>query len=367
MKILYYRRKATNNMGHWQDIHFIDELSRLGILFELFDPFDFCSPEEANIELQRFVDKNSFDLFMTPYNEDLIFEDTIDKIRTKGIPNLLICFDNLVIPYQHKQIASKFDLVWLTSIETESLFHKWGANTIFQPYAANPYRFYPVPRQKRNRAVFLGTPYGARVDMLNNLIRANVPIDLFCPKKRDQHVLSGFQFPDHTINNLVQMLGFDIGRKQIKSAFLKRFVKKERLLYDSTCVKKFDAVPVEAIPEIYSVYSLAISSTTAKNTGLLKDPVPIINLRSFEIPMCGGLQICRWNSELASYFEEDREIVFWKNDEEFIEKAKFWLSPERAEKVETMKCAARQRAKEEHTWTIRFEQIFRKIGIKVLA
>ena len=35
-------------------------------------------------------------------------------------------------------------MVWLTSVETENLFKKWGASTIFLPFAANPNFFKPI-------------------------------------------------------------------------------------------------------------------------------------------------------------------------------------------------------------------------------
>ena len=43
--------------------------------------------------------------------------------------------------------------------------------------------------------------------------------------------------------------------------------------------------------------------------------------------MCGGLEIAPFSEELAGYFEDDKEIVLYKSEEEFVSKAKFFLNP----------------------------------------
>ena len=80
--------------------------------------------------------------------------------------------------------------------------------------------------------------------------------------------------------------------------------------------------------------------------------------------MCGGLQFCRYNEELAGYFEADKEIVFYRDKEEMIEKAKFYLAPQQAEARRNMRLAARQRAEAEHTWNHRFSRIFSLLELK---
>jgi spore maturation protein CgeB len=75
--------------------------------------------------------------------------------------------------------------------------------------------------------------------------------------------------------------------------------------------------------------------------------------------MSGGLQFTSYNEEIASYFDEDKEIVLYHNKEEMIDKAKFYLDPKHEKLVNTMKIAARKRAERDHTWTKRFDHIFR--------
>lgn len=76
----------------------------------------------------------------------------------------------------------------------------------------------------------------------------------------------------------------------------------------------------------YSNYALALNVTELRNTYLLKNPIYKLHLRTFEIPMCGGIEFTTYNDELASYFEEGKEIVFYKSKEEMIDKVRFYLS-----------------------------------------
>ena len=50
------------------------------------------------------------------------------------------------------------------------------------------------------------------------------------------------------------------------------------------------------------------------------------NMRSFEIPAAGGLMLAPYSSEQADFFEEGKEVFFYKNPEEMIEKARWMLS-----------------------------------------
>ncbi len=109
---------------------------------------------------------------------------------------------------------------------------------------------------------------------------------------------------------------------------------------------------------------MSLSSTSARNTGILNHPVDIVNLRSFEVPMCGGLQFCAHFDEIAEYFEEGKEIVFYRSNEDMIDKAKYYLKSENKDLRIQMKLAARKRAENEHSWFNRFKKVFDYLGLK---
>jgi spore maturation protein CgeB len=47
--------------------------------------------------------------------------------------------------------------------------------------------------------------------------------------------------------------------------------------------------------------------------------------RTFEIPACGGFMLAEWSPRHAELFEEDREAVFFRDDEELLRKVRYYL------------------------------------------
>ena len=315
-------------MYTWQNVHIVDELWHHGIYVEIFNPLHFSSIDEANDKLVKYVEQREFDLFMTCNNETVCYVDTLLRIKKK-MPTVLICFDNLVAPYLHKNICSYFDLVWLTAHENKEMFQNWGCKYVVMPYAANPYMFKPLNKKEIKRCTFIGTPYGSRVNTINALTNENVPVSLYANISNQQGiVVAEKNSTGRKIDTLKKYLTYETGRKLLNAALKQKCSKQGALDVDTSWLEIREPVPLEQMSELYSAYSLALSSTTARNTGILKRPVEIINLRSFEIPMCGGIQLCRYNHELAEYFEDGKEIIFYQSNKEMVDKAKFYLKPE---------------------------------------
>jgi spore maturation protein CgeB len=80
--------------------------------------------------------------------------------------------------------------------------------------------------------------------------------------------------------------------------------------------------------------------------------------------MCGGLRFAPYIEEFAGYFEDDKEIVFYKNKSEYSDKAKYYLQEKLYNKRMGMKKAVRLRAEKEHTWMNRFNMIFGAMDLK---
>ena len=371
MNILYYFKDYENNMSKWQYIHIIDELERHGHKITVYNPLSFNTIEESNEKLIPYIKSSGikFDLFLNCESSGFLFPESVKEVSKIGLPTALICFDNLHAPHIHKSIAPLFDVVWLTSFETINMFEKWGCrNIIFQPYAANPYQFTPHWNKKTIQSVcFIGSPYGSRVEILNTLTQAGVNCEVYTDtiSSENKTYQTKSKVPSakkEPVKDLINSLSFSIGRKVFISAALNRTIFKEKTQLDTNknlLIKP--SVSFEEMQEIYSNNALSLNITVLRNTYLLNNPVHKIHLRTFEIPMCGGLQLAPYSDELASYFEDNKEIVLYKNTEEFISKAKFYLAPENVSLSKQMKQAARKRAENEHTWNIRFNNLFQKI------
>jgi spore maturation protein CgeB len=67
------------------------------------------------------------------------------------------------------------------------------------------------------------------------------------------------------------------------------------------------------------------------------------NMRTFEIPAVGGIQLSPYSLEQADFFEENKEIFLFKNDGQMISMAKKLLAMPRAE-ADVIRQAARTRS-----------------------
>jgi hypothetical protein len=368
MKILYYFTERDTYMYQWQRIHIFDELKRFGHEIEVFNPLSYESIKHANDDLIRYIKKKNifFDLFMTCVGKDYLYKDTIHRIKSFGYPTLLICFDNLHAPYKHRGIADAFDLVWLTSKETLNMFKSWNCNNIiFQSYAANPFNFKPYWGKSDASVSFVGTPYGSRINKLNILTKNNIYCELYSDiVENHENKLTKknkIQFKK-LIEETFKALSFSIGRKVLLGALKNLHITKGSLALDKN--KFLNILPSVSFLEMQKIYSnkiLSLNITELRNTYLLNNPIHKMHLRTFEIPMCGGLEIASYTKELSGYFEEDKEIVFYRSEEELISKAKFYLNPKNEKLVLNMKKNARKRAEFDHTWMNRFNRVFDKI------
>lgn len=357
MKIVYYFRNYNSMMFQWQRRHIFDEMALHDCHFVAVSPTDYKSVEQANEQLIQIIRQNKADIFMTSFSTDVLFLETLAEIKRLGVRTLLFCPDNLVVPFNHEKIAKYFDLVWLTSGETKYLFDRWGASSIMLPYAANPNLFNnSINKIDIERLAFVGTPHGSRVERIAMLLDAGIPMTVFSNRSDTDNSKFKASLNDY-LSVSTAYLRFPIGRKLLLASIIDKLGKHE-IDSNHPHLQLEQPVPIEKLGEVNSKFALTLSFTEANSTGVLKKPVPIVNLRNFEIPMSGGLQITMYSDEIASYFEDGSEIILAHSKEELIDKAKFYLSDKKQDIRFRMKVSARERAINEHTWFCRFHKIF---------
>lgn len=362
MKILYFWLNTNSPIHTWQNKHFINELEKKDVKFHVFNPLDFISIEEANIKFISFLKINyhNYDLFLTCEGDSVLYTDTVKYIKSFSIPTLLICFDNLHVPFMHKKNAHLFDLVWLTSLETKYLFNKWNCNIIFQPYAANPLLNRGVNTFNEINVIgFIGSLYGARGAKLKYLIRHHLPCAVYSKKSNPNYKI---QINNSLIENTFQHFTFSIGRKILLGYALeniKQFCKSTDPFDFNNFIN--DPVDFNTLINLYSRFSLSLNVTELRNTYNLPNPVHKIHLRSFEIPMFGGLQFAPYSHELSQYFEENKEIILFRSKDEMIYKATEYLSVKNNKLRMELKKNAFLRASRDHTWSNRFSKVFEQL------
>lgn len=368
MRILYFFPEYDTAMFSWQRVHLIDELRSHGIELETFNPLVYNSPEEANGTFIDILKKGHCDLMMSSVcYPGMIFPEVLAESKKLGVPSLCIRWDNLTIPFFDKEQARKFDLMWLTANETASLYQQWGAKFIVQPYAANPKAFMPSSNSINRRVCFIGTPYGSRSLMINHLADNEVPVSVFYGggAKEKSAISTKYQIVTPSVGQqLIDRMKFTEGRKMIWGMIVNKVMNKPQIDKNNINIAFNPAVKPSELSKYYSEYAISLASTSTNHTDALKNPLKIINLRNFEIPMCGGIELCKYNKELAGYFEDGKEIVFYANNDDLAEKAKYYIFSAKDDEIRAMRYAARKRAENEHTWWCRFTKAFDALGLK---
>jgi hypothetical protein len=369
MKILYYFQELDTPMFQWHRTHIIDELTRHGVEVETFNPLLFRSVDEANFKVLELLSKGHYDLFMSNVCYfKMLYVDTVEAIKKSGVPTFTISWDNLMAPFIDEVLSPHFDLVWLTAKETERLYKKWKVHYFFAPYAANPYTYSYQPSSINMAACFVGNPHGSRAIMINTLTNAGVTVDLYCggrgQNKKEPTIKPLYNIIDPSSKEIIiNRFRFAEGRKLLMGS-LSNKLKGSTKIDENPSLCKHQGLSHNEMVSTYSSAALCLASTSAGHTDALRNPLPIINLRNFEIPMCGGIEICKYNKELASYFEEGKEIVFYSSEEELVDKARYYTQKATDKEIYTIKEAARKRAEAEHTWWNRFKMAFDLLGLK---
>src|SRR5690606_24188381 len=98
--ILYLFPEQDRFMDKWQRWHFIDELEGYGVNFEFVNPIKEEQRDDENIIFEKIrTEREKYSLFMTAMNDYELSTSFISSLKGLGVPTLLICWDNLSIPF----------------------------------------------------------------------------------------------------------------------------------------------------------------------------------------------------------------------------------------------------------------------------
>jgi spore maturation protein CgeB len=218
-------------------------------------------------------------------------------------------------------------------------YRQVGAHPIYCQEAANPnvYRPHDLPREFD--VTFVGQSYGNRPVCLRRLIDAGIDARVWGP---------GWQLPPTPAWRRV-------GRSI-----------KHRLLGRPLAVPPNLCGPPLSDDELVRMYSrskISLGFTTVAEQPRDGSPaIKQVRLRDFEATMSGAFYLVERFDELAEFFEPDREIVFFRDAEELVDKARYYLAHDTER--ERIRQAGLKRARAEHTWQRRFQTVFDQIGLK---
>ena len=258
------------------------------------------------------IREDSIDVIFSCLSGELITLDTAREIAQTGVPIVNMCLNDKEafvgkvkkgLAMGARDISRYFSLCWTSTEDALEKYCVEGALPIYLPEGANPEIHKPYDIEKTIDVSFVGQCYGNRPEIVRKLKQHGISIEAY-----------GFGWPNGPLStqDMVRMYS----RSKINLGF----------------------GGVEGY----------------KNTYCLKG-------RDFEIPMSGGLYLTEYHPELEKFYELEKEIVTYKDFDELVEKIHHLLS--NPEKAEVIRVEGRQRALNEHTWEMRFEKIFKLMGL----
>lgn len=270
--------------------------------------------------------RRPIDLFFSYFYSAYVEPDVIREIRRMGIAtvnwycNASYQFDLV------SEIAPAYDFCLVPEKFRLEDYRRVGANPVYCQEAANPnvYRPHDVPLEYD--VTFVGQRYGNRPLYLRRLVEAGIDVRAWGPRWDEQAWRA---------------------RSPSEIELAKR------------------ALPALSDAELVVMYSRSrISLGFSAVAQVPKDgspPIRQVRLRDFEAPMSGAFYLVERFGELAEFFEPDKEIVFFEDEEDLVDKARFYVRNDAAR--DRIREAGMRRAREEHTWHRRFESVFRQIGL----
>lgn len=337
--------------------------------------------EQIIDEVSRAHRERPVDLFLSYFYNAHFAPEGFSELRRLGIPSVNFYCNSI---YQFElvaEVAAAVDVAWHTEKDARQLYLQIGANPVWVQMGADPLVYRPVEHDVRQaKACFVGQRYADRDRHLAALLNEGVPVDIYG---------SGWGAPNGSVTNkevAFKVEGEYLGRKIKDAGSLKSYAQAtlqnfgQHGVFDGTRRtinqvryrtgrRSIDPLLATAargvagdLSETFARYAIVLNFSNVWADGRPGSAlIPHVRLRDFEAPMSKACYLTGYSDEILDFYEPDKEVALYRTTAELIEKTKYYLShPAQAEKL---RAAGYARARRDHTWQRRFEQLFREICI----
>ena len=360
--------------------------------------------EQVLGEIKQARAAGGLDLVLTYFYNSHFNPAGFAEIRRLGIPSINFYCNSI---YQFElvaEMARAADHAWHTERDAHEKYCSIGANPVWVQIGADPELYRPHPGVCRSpRACFVGQRYADRDRLVIDLIRQQVPLDLYgsgwtplagngnAPPPASGHPTSGYPASGYPASgrpaadgaSAGTYLGRAVHRPGSMAAYLAvagqriwrdgplfglaRVVRQFNYCRDSRKLSPLLADHAKGvagdISDTFARYDVVLNFSNVWADGSPGSPlVPHVRLRDFEAPMCRACYLTGYTDEIGEFYDLGREIDTYRCPAELVEKAKFYLA--RPDAAEGLREAGYRRALRDHTWVRRFEELFRKIGLE---
>lgn len=329
------------------------------------------------------------DLFFGYFYSSVVYPGTIDLIRQSGVPTVNFSCNNVHQFDLVRDIANRFDLCIVPEQAAQQDFQSVGARAVRIQLAANPRIYRPYPEPRRYDVTFVGQRYADRTGYLTHLHQNGIAVRAWGagwqPHKRLDlaHARSALALvEDERFDGIARIARQRLGRLTTRLGrasgvaaagpegvlvagspnFAERHV--PRLVEPSVDTTAFGGPRLlqRDLIRMYSQSRISLGFATAGDSHLSARRLRHLRLREFEAPMSGALYLTEDQPELAEYFTPGREVLTYTDRDDMLEKVRFYL--DHAELSEQIRARALDRARREHTWQHRFNDLFAVLGLQ---
>jgi len=250
------------------------------------------------------------------------------------------------------------------------MYRAAGTEPIFFPMAANPALYRPVATAPRYEATFAGQRYAERPGSILALREAGIDAHAFGSNWIEAGpatvTAAGTKAPGPAgasrhggpWNTLVRAVSMTLrGRNPLLAA-------RDRREWDRLRTRHAAALHGPTTDEgyvaLFSEGRISLGFMMLGDTHRTRHPLRQVRLREFEGPMSGAFYLTGWIEELALHYEIGKEIVCYRSREEMVDLCRYYLAHETER--ERIRRAGHERARRDHTWQRRFEDLFATLG-----
>lgn len=341
--------------------------------------------EEILAELRAAHRERPVDLFLSYFYHAHFDPAGFAEVRRMGIPSVNFYCNSIYQFELVRDVAAAADFAWHAEKPARDCYRAAGARPVWVQMAADPKVYFPVSGVvRRPVAGFVGQRYADRDRWAAALVRAGVPLDLYGPSwGAPAPVADPAPKPAESVE--MEYLGRPIFPPGSRAAYREAVAENWRregpiggswrtwrqLVYRRESQRLLaccapharGAVPFEEQKRVLAGFEVVLNFSNVWADGRPGAAlVPHVRLRDFEAPMCGACYLTGYTDEIGEFYDVGREIETYRTPEELVDKCRFLLR--RPDAAERLRVAGFQRARRDHTWTRRFEQLFAAIGLR---
>jgi hypothetical protein len=377
---------ALRQLGH-EIVESQTDLLATSLFMHIADGF---TPQELSaraLATEKIIDEvgrahreRPIDLFLGYFYNSHFAPEGFSEIHRLGIPTVNFYCNSIYQFDLVAQIAASVGIAWHTEKDARASYLKVGANPVWVQMGADPDVYHPVEGQtaREGKACFVGQRYADRDRHLAALISKGVPVDIYgsgwTPESsgNGNHALP-FEVKDEYLGRKLKKPGGlgsyaeaaleNFGRHGFLDGTLRTLnqarYRTERRSIDSLLATAARGVAGN-LNETFARYEVVLNFSNVWADGRPGSKlIPHVRLRDFEAPMCRTCYLTGYSDEILDFYDAGTEIDVYRSTEELIDKTEYYLAhPAQAERLRT---AGFERARRDHTWKRRFEQLFREI------